>query len=511
MASIFKQTTTRPLPIDAETITKNGKRFVRVKRDGRTVLRPLTDCGTKYRDESRKWYIKFKDRNGVWQRVPGYTDKMATSQLASELERKQQQIQSGLTDPHESGKLRPLEEHLAEFQRFLGDKENSTKHVAQTVKRVQRICHGCKFENWKDISPSSVVNWLALERERGAIGVKTSNYYQAALKEFCNWLVKDGRVPSNPVTHLQSLNPDLDVRRQRRSLTDEQFAALIESAMNGPPIQCLSGPDRAMLYILAAWTGFRRKELASLTIRSLDLESSPPTVRCEAGYSKRKRNDIVPLHDIVVERLRSWLEQRGQTPASEPLFSLQTKSGGLRRTSKMMRVDLTNAGIPYCDEDGLYADFHANRHTFISNLAKAGVTPKLAQSVARHSDVNLTLGVYSHVEMNEQAAAINALPAPPVTSAAIVRKSLDNGLDNTTPKMSDETPVVQIVVQTSGSGCPELAEFVTNDGNERRVENDQKPLPQKALVTLCQQLAEGDDSSGRGTRTPDTRIMIPLL
>ena len=66
----------------------------------------------------------------------------------------------------------------------------------------------------------------------------------------------------------------------------------------------------------------------------------------------------------------------------------------------------------------MYADFHANRHTFITNLARAGVHPKLAQSMARHSDVNLTMGIYSHVEVAQQADAINTLPAPPSLKGA---------------------------------------------------------------------------------------------
>jgi hypothetical protein len=37
----------------------------------------------------------------------------------------------------------------------------------------------------------------------------------------------------------------------------------------------------------------------------------------------------------------------------------------------------------------------------------------MAQTLARHSDVRLTLGVYTHVELHDQTAAIQALPAPP--------------------------------------------------------------------------------------------------
>jgi hypothetical protein len=50
---------------------------------------------------------------------------------------------------------------------------------------------------------------------------------------------------------------------------------------------------------------------------------------------------------------------------------------------------------------------------FITNLGKAGVSPKVAQALARHSDINLTMNVYSHVGLSDQASAVRDLPAPP--------------------------------------------------------------------------------------------------
>ncbi len=37
----------------------------------------------------------------------------------------------------------------------------------------------------------------------------------------------------------------------------------------------------------------------------------------------------------------------------------------------------------------------------------------MAQTLARHSDIRLTLGVYTHVELPDRSAAIESLPAPP--------------------------------------------------------------------------------------------------
>ena len=41
---------------------------------------------------------------------------------------------------------------------------------------------------------------------------------------------------------------------------------------------------------------------------------------------------------------------------------------------------------------------------------RQGVSVKLAQTLARHSDVRLTLGTYTHVELQDQTAAIGMLP-----------------------------------------------------------------------------------------------------
>ncbi len=68
------------------------------------------------------------------------------------------------------------------------------------------------------------------------------------------------------------------------------------------------------------------------------------------------------------------------------------------------------ARLLLADHAGRVADFHALRHTFISNLARGGVHPKLAQALARHSTVTLTMDRYTHTVIGEQADALTALP-----------------------------------------------------------------------------------------------------
>ena len=80
-------------------------------------------------------------------------------------------------------------------------------------------------------------------------------------------------------------------------------------------------------------------------------------------------------------------------------------------TARMLRSDLKRAGIPYHDDKGRVADFHALRHTFITQLARSGVHPAKAKALARHSTITLTMDVYSHVETDELRGALDMLPA----------------------------------------------------------------------------------------------------
>ncbi|MGL6196867.1 MAG: tyrosine-type recombinase/integrase [Thermoguttaceae bacterium] len=118
--------------------------------------------------------------------------------------------------------------------------------------------------------------------------------------------------------------------------------------------------------------------------------------------------------------------------ASEILLPVSGKSGEVERdTAAMIEHDLATARkkwiaeaetekeqreredsdfLRYRNSEGKFADFHGLRHTFINNLGKAGVSPKTAQVLARHSDISLTMNIYTHVDQAEQVEAIHALP-----------------------------------------------------------------------------------------------------
>jgi hypothetical protein len=76
----------------------------------------------------------------------------------------------------------------------------------------------------------------------------------------------------------------------------------------------------------------------------------------------------------------------------------------------MLRRDLKAAGIAPKDASGRVVDFHGQRTTFITGLSRSGVAPAVAQKLARHSDIKLTMDVYTRLEMSELGDAVSKLP-----------------------------------------------------------------------------------------------------
>ena len=73
------------------------------------------------------------------------------------------------------------------------------------------------------------------------------------------------------------------------------------------------------------------------------------------------------------------------------------------------------ARFSYEDGRGRGFDFHALRHQFSSNLASAGVHPKVAQQLARHCSISLTLDRYTDLQSSDVANALQELPELPTT------------------------------------------------------------------------------------------------
>ncbi|MCH7592136.1 MAG: tyrosine-type recombinase/integrase [Planctomycetes bacterium] len=373
--------------------------------------------------KGRKWYIDYVDGLGIRRRVAGFRDKPATEQRAAELVRRADREASGLVDRFEQHRKRPLTAHVDDYQRHLADKA-SPHHVATVIPRVRKVLAGCRFTYWPDVSASKVQEYIG-DRKRDGLGAQTCNDYGQAIRQFCRWMVQDGRAPDSPVQHLKGGNVRTDRRHDRRALSDDELRRLLDTTRKSVTRFGMTGGDRATLYTLAVETGLRRNELRTLVWGACDLDGDSPSVTVKASFAKSGREDVQPLKPSTAQMLGRWRDERGPVDRLHSVFPSMPE-----KTAAMIRADLAEAGIEYRDESGRVADFHALRHTFVSALARGGVHPKIAQALARHSTITLTMDRYSHTVRGDLADGLNALPALDRTDPTEERQRATGTCDN---------------------------------------------------------------------------------
>ena len=71
--------------------------------------------------------------------------------------------------------------------------------------------------------------------------------------------------------------------------------------------------------------------------------------------------------------------------------SMVGKMGRAFAAGRMFKVDLKFAGVQYQDASKRHADFHALRHSFVTNLLRADVPLHVVASLAGHRDVSTTM------------------------------------------------------------------------------------------------------------------------
>jgi integrase len=528
MGSIYKRTRKRPIPQNAEIVTKRGKELVEwTGKNGRRHKAPLTEDGSYILAESRMYYIQYFDANGLKKNENTKTTEVDTArQILKAREKRAAEIRSGIIDPA-AERIREaatvdMAEHIEKFAQSLTDKGRSPKHIDMTKRHVTQAIEALGWDLVNKMRSEDAQEYISGLKENQKkplpLSARTQNAHLQSLKAFSGWLYKTKRASTHELRSLTTFAKD-EGRHQRRVLSNEEMTRLLNAAADGPHVQCVPGQTRAILYLLASVTGYRRKELANLTPESFDLDGQTPTVNLGATSTKNNKAAVQPIPPQVADVMRGFLQG---IEAGQAVFPLKRSGGGIRRTSKMMQVDLELARAQWIEEansdtkeikertksdflkyensQGEVADLHSLRHRYVTELARAGVPITLARDLARHSDIRLTAGIYSHVNLSEKAAAVNgiAFDAEPKGQ----QKGSTEG--STFREVAAQRAAVNRPLGGGNRQCLTQVDGRKGPGNE-------PGKPYKTGVKAQKKPVVGTTgvSSSAGTRTPDTRIMIP--
>ena len=446
------------------------------------------------RKGDEKYTISYYLRPGLRKEVRGCADRKATEALARKLENEAMLRRKGVidakADQYSAAEAKPLMAkdsdgkvtggHLADFHAALLAKGVTEKQAYEVRSKVARILDLCGAERISEIVPSAVQTSIGALRDDEDLSLQTCNHYLKGMKQFSRWLRRDGRSQDDAIAHLSGYNVQTDRRHDRRALADDEMRRLIQAAEQGPVVLGMAGVDRAMLYRLATGTGLRANELRSLTPEAFKLSATPPTVTVAAGYSKRRRRDMQPMRTDLAEMLQAYLADR---PQGEPVFSIPDKPG------KMLRADLKVAGIPYRNTAGQVIDFHALRHTFITNVVKSGASVKVCQELARHSDPKLTMNVYTHLSVYDRAKALDGLPdtGPEKPRKEAARAT---GTHDAAPWAPDS-----VTAHSTARKGPQTPQAATTSQHGELDGKGDRSLQSPAVVSTCQRSARPDSTT----------------
>jgi len=342
---------------------------------------------------------------------------------------------------------RRLAELVADFRQHLADRGNTAEHVSKTVGRIERVIDGIPCRKLADLTAAALQRYLADLRtprpepadddqaqaadandeakqpKRRAVNRAGANRYLRACRQFTRWLVREQVLATDPLAHLSAIDERAE-RVGRRALEVDELRRIIAAAETDGRQFGVDGPDRALLYRVAAETGLRASELRSLTRSSFVLTPEAASVTVLAAHAKARREDTLPLREALRQ---VCVASMSHLLPDAPALRLPTPFN----MAKMIRADARRARLAWLDEAatpqererrdastflaesdgaGRRLDCHTLRHTCGSWLASAGVHPKLIQRIMRHSTISLTMDRYTHAFAADEAAAVAALP-----------------------------------------------------------------------------------------------------
>ncbi len=386
-------------------------------------------------EKAGKWYLRFKDAGGRWRdKVTQARTKTEARRIAGELERKAERERLGL-EPRsfEDGGVALTVEEVV---RWYCDTYLKDRPSYEPTLRALRLHIAPEIGHLpvRELTAARIETWL--QGKAQALGPQSLNHLRGYLVRALNKARKAGKwAGENPALMV-------DTRRVPRRQYDYLRAEEV------PRLLAALSPDLRPLFAVAIYTGLRKGELLALRKEDVDLEARRLTVARshDRDTTKGNRADVIPIAEEAVP----YFQQASAASLSELLFP--APDGSMRRrdfkAQAILQRALGRAGIVsgwklICRRKGCgyqeEADeaeakrcprcamrlwtkpkprrlrFHDLRGTCASLLIQSGASPAAVASVLRHSDPNLTMRRYAHMDPAYLRQEINKLSFAPAS------------------------------------------------------------------------------------------------
>ena len=353
-----------------------------------------------------------------------------------------------------------LDKELMSLANFTDGKMTVSELVARYVKTktgvrestkagyvtVQRLLAREKFgsQQIKNVKISDAKLFLIKLQQEDGKSYSAVHSIRGVLRPAFQMAVDDDIIMKNPFGfELASVVVNDSVRRE--AVSRDQMRKFLKF-IHDDNIYC---KYYEVVYILFH-TGLRISEFCGLTVRDIDLKNMKIKVDHQLLRTSQMKyrvtetmteagTRLLPITEDVAKMFQALVEDR-EAPKIEPIidghsgFLFYDKEGMplvamhwqhrfnhmVNRYNEIYRIQIPNITPHVC------------RHTYCSNMAKAGMNPKTLQYLMGHSDISVTMNVYTHVNFDDAEEELRRME-----SFRLAQKEIDDKNDKReiSPKM----------------------------------------------------------------------------
>ena len=355
--------------------------------------------GTIYKRKDGRWTAAVSLENGNRRYLYGKTRQGVASQLNKAL----RDNETGI--PFASDRL-TVEQFLKQWLESVRPSLEESTFVRyeqyvrlHTVPRLGRV-------RLTRLSPHHLQELYA-ERLEDGLSPTTVNHLHACIHSALERGVRWGMIPRN-VSDL--VDPPKQAYFEQKPLSAEESKELLKAAR---------GDRLEALYVLALTTGMRQGELLGLHWNDIDLDRGYISVRTtlkSGGSLKRPKSDS-HRRSIVLTRLgiEALLQHRiRQEEEMAQAYGAWQDTGFVFTNTIGNHVDVHNLrkrAYPQIlmKANLRYVRFHDLRHSTATLLLSLGIHPKIVQELLGHTNISITMDIYSHAMPTLQQDAMESL------------------------------------------------------------------------------------------------------
>lgn len=360
-------------------------------------------------------------KNGESQRMDGryvyqYKDidgkrKSAYAKDLNELRKKEKAIEARISSNiYDSDTT--LNQMFDEYIKHKGNLKERTKenNIALWNYRVRDSIGERKI---KDINKMMILKFFK-EMQDDGLSYLTLKKYESLIHNTLSAAIDNNLIAKNPCNNC--MNEFHASYKKRIALTKAEQDAFINYIQNNK-VYVKHYP----MILLMLSTGIRCGEAIGLTWENVDLERRELTIDHQLAYQKRNGKyqfyaslpkteagvRKIPFTRNVTRVLTEWKEEqlaKGMRSEKEVDgyrdFCFLTKHKNPIMPSAVNDLLLNIVNAYNRKENGLrlpHISAHILRHTACTRMSEAGVDPKVIQEIMGHSQINITMNVYTHV------------------------------------------------------------------------------------------------------------------